>query len=60
MGLTIATLFGTPLVAWFGQALGWRSAFAIVGGISLMTMVLILASRAGGTGAIRQATPLAN
>ncbi|MDX0105888.1 MFS transporter [Sinorhizobium meliloti] len=41
MGLTIATLFGTPLVAWFGQALGWRSAFAIVGGISLMTMVLI-------------------
>ncbi len=41
MGLTIATLFGTPLVAWFGQALGWRSAFAIVGGISLMTMVLV-------------------
>ncbi|WEX77866.1 MFS transporter [Sinorhizobium numidicum] len=40
MGLTIATLFGTPLVAWFGQALGWRTAFAIVGGISLVTMLL--------------------
>lgn len=40
MGLTIATLFGTPLAAWFGQALGWRTAFTIVGGISLLTMVL--------------------
>ncbi|NRP17638.1 Inner membrane transport protein YdhP [Ensifer adhaerens] len=40
MGLTIATLFGTPLVAWFGQALGWRSAFAIVGAISLLTIAL--------------------
>ncbi|NRP71826.1 Inner membrane transport protein YdhP [Ensifer psoraleae] len=40
MGLTIATLFGTPLAAWFGQALGWRTAFALVGGISLLTMVL--------------------
>ncbi|MBP1885784.1 MFS transporter [Sinorhizobium mexicanum] len=41
MGLTIATLFGTPLAAWFGQALGWRTAFAIVGGISLLTVVLV-------------------
>ncbi|MCZ4090450.1 MFS transporter [Sinorhizobium psoraleae] len=40
MGLTIATLFGTPLAAWFGQALGWRTAFALVGGISLLTMAL--------------------
>lgn len=40
MGLTIATLLGTPLAAWFGQALGWRAAFAIVGGISLLTIVL--------------------
>ncbi len=41
LGLTVATLVGTPLVAWFGQALGWRTAFAIVGGISLVTMGLI-------------------
>jgi DHA1 family inner membrane transport protein len=42
MGLTIATLLGTPLAAWFGQALGWRAAFGIVGGISLVTMLLTL------------------
>ncbi|PYE29307.1 DHA1 family inner membrane transport protein [Rhizobium sp. PP-CC-3A-592] len=42
MGLTIATLLGTPLAAWFGQALGWRAAFAIVGGISLLTIGLIM------------------
>ncbi|MFP5078598.1 MFS transporter [Rhizobium sp. YIM 134829] len=42
LGLTVATLVGTPLVAWFGQALGWRTAFAIVGAISLVTMALIL------------------
>ncbi|MCA1444107.1 MFS transporter [Ensifer sp. IC4062] len=41
MGLTISTLLGTPLAAWFGQALGWRTAFAAVGGISLLTIVLI-------------------
>jgi DHA1 family inner membrane transport protein len=42
MGLTIATLVGTPLAAWFGQALGWRAAFGIVGGISLLTVLLTL------------------
>lgn len=42
MGLTLATLVGTPLTAWFGQALGWRAAFAIVGGISLLTIVLTM------------------
>ena len=40
MGLTVATLVGTPLAAWFGQALGWRAAFAIVGAISVLTVVL--------------------
>ena len=41
MGLTVATLLGTPLAAWFGQALGWRAAFAIVGGIALLTVLLV-------------------
>ncbi|WEZ85030.1 MFS transporter [Rhizobium sp. 32-5/1] len=40
MGLTVATLLGTPLAAWFGQALGWRAAFGIVGAISLLTVLL--------------------
>jgi DHA1 family inner membrane transport protein len=40
MGLTVATLLGTPLAAWFGQALGWRAAFGIVGAISLLTVAL--------------------
>lgn len=40
MGLTVATLLGTPLAAWFGQALGWRAAFGIVGAISVLTVVL--------------------
>ncbi|KQS90359.1 MULTISPECIES: MFS transporter [unclassified Rhizobium] len=40
MGLTVATLLGTPLAAWFGQALGWRAAFGIVGAISMLTVVL--------------------
>src|SRR3954451_19140134 len=31
MGLTIATLLGTPLMTWFGQILSWRIAFASVG-----------------------------
>lgn len=40
MGLTIATLVGSPLAAWFGQVLGWRTAFSIVGGISVVTVAL--------------------
>lgn len=41
LGLTIAVLVGTPLATWFGQSLGWRAAFAIVGGIALLTMALV-------------------
>lgn len=41
MGLTIATLVGTPLTAWFGQALGWRSAFFIVGALAALTVLLL-------------------
>ncbi len=41
MGLTIATVVGTPLVTWFGQSLGWRLAFAGVGGVGLLTVLLI-------------------
>ncbi len=41
MGLTIATVVGTPLVTFLGQSLGWRLAFAGVGGVGLLTVLLI-------------------
>lgn len=41
MGLTIATLLGTPIATWFGQALSWRIAFAVVGFLGALTVVLI-------------------
>ncbi|ACB95739.1 MFS transporter [Beijerinckia indica] len=41
LGLTIATLFGTPLATWFGQSVGWRAAFVTVGLIGALTVALI-------------------
>jgi DHA1 family inner membrane transport protein len=43
LGLTVATLVGTPLATWFGQVFGWRMAFAAVGLIGALTIGLILA-----------------
>ncbi|MFB2549803.1 MFS transporter [Ensifer soli] len=40
MGLTIATLVGTPVAAFIGQLFGWRAAFALVGVIALACAVL--------------------
>ncbi len=41
MGLTIATLCGTPLATSLGQIAGWRAMFASVGLIAMLTMVLV-------------------
>jgi len=41
IGLTVATLIGNPLATWLGQAISWRASFALVGGISLATMLMI-------------------
>ncbi|AJD40594.1 MFS transporter [Rhizobium sp. SEMIA 4085] len=41
LGLTIATLLGTPLATFFGQSLDWRAAFTSVGVIGLVTVALI-------------------
>ncbi len=41
LGLTVATILGVPLASWTGQALGWRSGFAIVAGLALLTVLLI-------------------
>jgi MFS transporter, DHA1 family, inner membrane transport protein len=43
LGLTVATLIGTPFTTYVGQMFGWRSLFAIVGGIGLLTFALIWA-----------------
>lgn len=41
LGLTIATLAGTPFATWAGQVFGWRVAFAIVGALGLTTVALV-------------------
>jgi DHA1 family inner membrane transport protein len=41
LGLTVATLLGTPLATWFGQILSWRIAFGAVGFMGALTAVLI-------------------
>lgn len=41
LGLTLATLVGTPIAAFFGQTLSWRLAFAAVGAIGALTVLLI-------------------
>ncbi|WP_454848796.1 MFS transporter [Rhizobium binxianense] len=41
LGLTIATLLGTPLTTLFGQSLDWQVAFLTVGGVGLLTVILI-------------------
>src|ERR1700738_3467943 len=41
LGLAVATLLGVPLATSFGQTLGWRAAFAAVGAIGALTVLLI-------------------
>lgn len=41
LGLTVATLAGTPLATFMGQILTWRAAFFLVGGIGALTIVLL-------------------
>ncbi|MGO4565202.1 MFS transporter [Rhizobium sp. 2YAF20] len=41
LGLTIATLVGTPIATLLGQLLDWRAAFMMVGAVGALTVVLI-------------------
>ncbi|MCL6707521.1 MFS transporter [Pseudomonas sp. R2.Fl] len=41
LGLTIATLVGTPIATFLGQMLSWRTAFLMVGAIAALTVALI-------------------
>ncbi|CAO1666133.1 MFS transporter [Salinicola sp. NYA28a] len=40
-GLTIAMLVGNPFATWLSQMMSWRLAFAMVGGIAILTVVLV-------------------
>ncbi|WP_221795031.1 MFS transporter [Oceanobacter mangrovi] len=42
VGLTVAMLIGNPLASWVGQTLDWRVAFAFVGAVAVLTVVLTL------------------
>ncbi len=41
LGLTVATLIGTPVATWFGQVFSWRIAFGAVGVMGALTVALI-------------------
>lgn len=41
LGLTVATLVGTPLVAWLGQMFGWRALFVLVGAVGAVAVALL-------------------
>lgn len=41
MGLTLATIGGVPLAAWFAELLGWRTAFWGITGLGVITMVAL-------------------
>jgi DHA1 family inner membrane transport protein len=41
LGLTIATLLGTPVATYLGQLLSWRAAFYLVGGIAMFTFLML-------------------
>ena len=41
LGLTVATLIGTPLATGLGQFLGWRSLFMLVGAIGALAVAML-------------------
>lgn len=38
MGLTLATIGGVPLASWFGEIMGWRTAFWGIAGLGFVAM----------------------
>ena len=41
-GLTVANVGGVPLAAWIGQHVGWRAAFAGIGGLGVLALAALL------------------
>lgn len=44
LGLTTALLAGVPVAVWIGQQFGWRVAFALVGFLAVLAMILLRCS----------------
>ena len=40
-GLSVSNVIGVPAATWVGQTFGWRLLFLLVGGIGLLTLVLL-------------------
>jgi DHA1 family inner membrane transport protein len=40
-GLTVATIIGVPVANFLGQTLGWRSGFAVVAVLAVISMVMV-------------------
>lgn len=43
IGLSVANVVGVPAATWMGQQVGWRSAFWVAAGLSVLTAVLVTA-----------------
>lgn len=41
LGLTIANIFGVPVATALGNMLGWRSAYALVAGLGILTVIMV-------------------
>jgi len=41
-GLTVATIFGSPLATFLGQTLGWRQTYAVVAGAAVLAFLALL------------------
>ncbi|SDT10845.1 MFS transporter, DHA1 family, arabinose polymer transporter [Brevibacterium siliguriense] len=41
LGLTIANIFGVPFAAALGTLLGWRSAYALVAALGVLTVIMV-------------------
>lgn len=42
LGLTIANIIGVPAATWIGSSFGWRSAYVIIAGIGILTILALL------------------
>lgn len=59
LGLTMATVVGSPLATWFGDTLGWRAAFSAVALTGIVSLALIwrfvpASRRTAGTDIVRE------
>lgn len=41
LGIPIANIAGVPLATWLGQNFGWRTAFALVGVLGVLTAIMV-------------------